>query len=128
MGDYEKALSFLQKALDIHENVRCNPLDRATTYINLGETYLATKDYTTAVGWLQKGLEIREKKLPKTHPDLAGVYHNMAKLYWVTKQYGVAMINAQKALEIAEKTLDRNHPHTGDYRKTFEKISKENVH
>ncbi|CAF1164511.1 unnamed protein product, partial [Didymodactylos carnosus] len=123
MGDYEEALSFLQKALDIQENVRCNPLACATTYIYLGETYLETKDYTTAVGFFQHGLEIREEKLPKTHLDLAVVYHSMAKLYLITQQYGVAMRNAQNALEIAEKTLGRNHPHTIDYRKTFEKIS-----
>ncbi|CAF4249068.1 unnamed protein product, partial [Rotaria sordida] len=84
MGSYEKALAFHQKALNIQENVQCNPLECATTYINLGETYREMKDYSTALTYFEKGLEIREKKLPKNHPDLAVVYHNMAKLYLAT--------------------------------------------
>ncbi|CAF5119806.1 unnamed protein product, partial [Rotaria sp. Silwood1] len=71
MGDYEKAISFHRKALNIQENVQCDPTDCATTYINSGETYRQMKDYTTALIYFQKGLEIRENKLPKNHPDLA---------------------------------------------------------
>jgi tetratricopeptide (TPR) repeat protein len=33
MGDYEKALSFHRTALNIQENVECNPLECATAYI-----------------------------------------------------------------------------------------------
>ncbi|CAF4290420.1 unnamed protein product [Rotaria magnacalcarata] len=54
MGDYERALAFHQKALNIQENVKCNPLERATTYMNLGETYREMKDYTTALTYYQK--------------------------------------------------------------------------
>ncbi|CAF4468018.1 unnamed protein product, partial [Rotaria magnacalcarata] len=71
MGDYERALAFHQKALNIQENVQCNPLDCATTYMNFGETCREMKDYTTALTYYQKGLKIREEKLAKTHPDLA---------------------------------------------------------
>ncbi|CAF5182976.1 unnamed protein product, partial [Rotaria sp. Silwood1] len=71
MGDYENALSFHRKALNIQENVQCNPLECATTYINLGETYRKMKDYSRALTYFEKGLKIREKKLSKIHPDLA---------------------------------------------------------
>ncbi|CAF3487457.1 unnamed protein product [Rotaria sp. Silwood1] len=87
MGDYEKALTFHRNAINIQENVQCNPLDCSATYINLGETYREMKDYSTALTYYQKGLDIREKKLPKNHPDLAVVYHNLAKLYLATEQY-----------------------------------------
>ncbi|CAF5124909.1 unnamed protein product, partial [Rotaria sp. Silwood1] len=43
IGDYEKALLFHRKALNIQENVQCNPLDCALTYVNLGETYREMK-------------------------------------------------------------------------------------
>ncbi|CAF4381752.1 unnamed protein product, partial [Rotaria sordida] len=86
MGNYEKALAFHQKALNIQENVQCDPTDCATTYINLGETYREMKDYSTALTYFEKGLEIREKKLSKNHPDLVVVYHNMAKLCLATRK------------------------------------------
>jgi len=82
------------------------------------------KDYTLALTYYEKGMEIREKKLPKNHPDLAVVYHNLAKLYLATRKYSTAMKNVQQALEIAEEKLPQNHPHLVDYRETFEKIRK----
>ncbi|CAF4413042.1 unnamed protein product, partial [Rotaria magnacalcarata] len=91
MGDYERALAFHQKALNIQENVKCNLLYCAATYMNLGETYGEMKDYTTALTYYQKGLKIREEKLVKTHPDLAVIYHNMSKLYFSTQNYSMAM-------------------------------------
>ncbi|CAF4310826.1 unnamed protein product, partial [Rotaria sordida] len=60
------------------------------------------KDYSTALTFYEKGLEIRENKLPKNHPDLAVVYHNMAKLYLATRKYSMAMKNIQQAVEIAQ--------------------------
>ncbi|CAF4044379.1 unnamed protein product [Rotaria magnacalcarata] len=105
MGDYERALAFHEKALNIQENVKCNPLELATTYMNLGETYREVKDYTTALTYYQKGLKIREEKLAKTHPDLAVIYHNMS-------------------VEIGQEKLPSTHPHLVEYRETFEKIRK----
>ncbi|CAF5122386.1 unnamed protein product [Rotaria sp. Silwood1] len=125
MGNYEKALTFHRKALSIQENVKCNPLECATTYVNLGETYREMKDYSTTFTYYQKGLEIREKKLPKDHPDLAVVYHNMAKLYLATRQYSMAMKNIQQAIEIAQQKLPSTHPRLLEYKETFEKIRKE---
>ncbi|CAF4214814.1 unnamed protein product [Rotaria sordida] len=124
MDNYEKALSFHQKALNIQENVQCSPLECATTYINLGETYREMKDYSTALTYFEKGLEIREKKLPKNHLDLAVVYHNMAKLYLTRRKYSMAMKNIQQAVEIAQEKLPSTHPHLLEYKETIEKIRK----
>ncbi|CAF1355184.1 unnamed protein product [Rotaria sordida] len=124
MGNYEKALAFHQKALNIQENVQCNPLECATTYINLGETYREMKGYSTALTYYQKGLEIRQKKLPKSHPNLAVVFHNMAKLYLSTRQYNMAIENVQQAIDIAQEKLPSNHRHLLEYKETFEEILK----
>ncbi|CAF4375716.1 unnamed protein product, partial [Rotaria sordida] len=82
------------------------------------------KDYSTALTYFQKGLGIRQKKLPKTHPDLAVVFHNMAKLYLSTRQYSMATENIQQAIEIAQEKLPSNHPHLLEYKETFEEILK----
>ncbi|CAF4341944.1 unnamed protein product, partial [Rotaria sordida] len=55
------------------------------------------KDYSTTLTYFQKGLEIRQKKLPKNHPDLAIIFHNMAKLYLATQQCSMAMESVQQA-------------------------------
>ncbi|CAF5043053.1 unnamed protein product, partial [Rotaria sp. Silwood1] len=124
MGDYTKALSFHEKALNIQENVLCSPLECAMTYINLADTYREMKDFSTALTYYQKVLDMREKKLPKNHPNLTGIFHNMAKLYLSTRQYNVAMKNIQQALEIPQEKLPSTHPHLLEYKETFEEIRK----
>ena len=106
--DYSVALLFYQKALAIQENVQCNPLECATIYVNLSETYLEMKDYTMALTYFQKGLEICEKKLLKNHHRLAARYHKMAKFYLATEQYTLAMKYIRQALEITEEKLPEN--------------------
>ncbi|CAF4836797.1 unnamed protein product [Rotaria magnacalcarata] len=128
MGNYEKALGFLLTALSIQENVECNPLECATTYMNVGETYREMKDYTTALTYDQKGLIIREEKLPKYHPDLAATYHSMSKFYFSTQEYSMATKYGQQAVEIGQQNLCSTHPHLVEYRETFEKcLSKRKI-
>ncbi|CAF2525399.1 unnamed protein product [Rotaria sp. Silwood2] len=125
MEDYERALSFHQKTLNIQENVECNPLECAMTHMNLGETYRKMKNYSTVLIYFQKALQIRENKLPKTHPDLAANYHNLTKLYiWTTRQYSMTMKYVQQVVEILQEKLPSNHSYLLNYRDTFEKIRK----
>ncbi|CAF4768869.1 unnamed protein product, partial [Rotaria magnacalcarata] len=86
------------------------------------ETYRERRDYSTALTYYQKGLEILERKLSTNHPDTAVAYHNMAKLYLATGQYNMAMKNVQQALEIGQEKLPISHPHLLEYRETFEEI------
>ncbi|CAF1609570.1 unnamed protein product [Rotaria magnacalcarata] len=122
MGDYDKALAFYQKASNIQENVKCSPLDCATTYVNLGETYREMKEYLTALTYFQKGLKIREEKLPKSHPDLAVIYHNMSKLYLEGQKYCMTTKYVQQVIAIGQEKLSSTHPHLLAYGKTFGKI------
>ncbi|CAF4775708.1 unnamed protein product, partial [Rotaria socialis] len=124
MGDHEKALGFHKKALNIQENVKCNPLECATTYKNLGEPYRGMKDYTTALTYYQKGLKICEDKLAKSRPDSAIIYPNTSKLYFSTQKYSTVMKYVQQAVEIGQEKLSSTHPHLVEYRETFEKIRK----
>ncbi|CAF3073504.1 unnamed protein product [Rotaria sp. Silwood2] len=115
MEDYERALSFHRKALSIQENLQCSSLKCATTYTNLGETYREMKDYSTALSYFEKGLQIHDKKLPENHPGLAVINHNLAKLYLTTGQNNTAMKNVQQVVELAEETLSSNHSHLSYY-------------
>ncbi|CAF3823089.1 unnamed protein product [Rotaria sp. Silwood1] len=122
LEDYETALSYHQKALNIQEIVPCSPLECATVYTNMGDTYREMKDYATALTFFQKALEIHETRLPKDHPDLALISHSLAKLYLATGERSKATEHIQKAMKIAEIRLPLDHPHLSDYKETFEKI------
>ncbi|CAF1387975.1 unnamed protein product [Rotaria sordida] len=89
LENYEMALSYHQKALNIQESVSCSPLECATIYANIGETYREMKDYATALAFFQKALEIHERNLPNDHPDLAVINHSLAKLYLATREHSI---------------------------------------
>ncbi len=112
-GDYEKAIEYYQKALEIEESKlgRDHP-DTALSYINLGTAYSNEGDYGKAIENYQKALEITESKLGKDHPDTAASYNNLGTAYLYKGDYNKAIEYHKKALEIRESRLGRDHPDT----------------
>ncbi|CAF1292383.1 unnamed protein product [Didymodactylos carnosus] len=123
-GDHTTARSFLEKALEIQENVTCDRCDLAWIYTYMGETYREMKDYSTALELLEKALKIRDKLLASSHPDLAVTCRNLAKVYNGRRQFKVASGLAQLAVEMAEQKLSEKHPHILEYKETVLEIRK----
>jgi tetratricopeptide (TPR) repeat protein len=110
-GDYEKAIEYHEKGLEIGEKT-LSPDDPslATSYGNIGLVYRNMGDYTKAVSFLQKDIGIVEKTLSPDDPWLATSYNNIATVYMNMGEYSKALSFYEKALEIYEKTLPSNHP------------------
>ncbi|CAF4451144.1 unnamed protein product [Rotaria socialis] len=79
MGDYEKALAFHRKALNIQEKkglkVRKEKLaqkhpDLAVIYHNMSKLHFSTQQYSMAMKYVQQAVEIGQEKLTSTHPHL----------------------------------------------------------
>lgn len=138
-GNYEKALEYNEKALQIMEKVL--GLDHpytATAYNNTAEGYYAQGEYEKAFEYYEKALAIREKVQGPEHPDTATTYNNTAGLYYVQGKYEKALEYFKKALAIREKVLGPDHLSTatsynnialvysdqGEYEKAFEYYEK----
>ena len=93
MVGYEKALKWREEVLKIQENVQCNSLDCATTYINFGEIFHEMKDNRAALEYLQCGVKIRQEKLPSRYPDLVTSYYKLSKLYIATRNSNLTLRN-----------------------------------
>jgi tetratricopeptide (TPR) repeat protein len=110
-GDYEEAISFYEKELEIDQkHFSSNPVALAYTYNNIGAVYDNMKEYSNARLYYEKALEIYQKCLPPNHPDLAASYNNIGLLYANMEEYSKALSYYHKAHEIKEKTLPSNHP------------------
>ncbi|CAF1456869.1 unnamed protein product [Adineta steineri] len=110
-GDYEKAISYHEKALEIRKKTL--PSDHhslATSYNNIGSVYDHMGEYSKALSYYEKDLEICQKTLPLNHPDLATSYNNIGMVYTKMGEYSKALSSHEKALEIFERTLPSNHP------------------
>ena len=109
--DYEKALWYYEKALEIWQKTLPpnHPL-LATSYNNIGGVYRYMGKYSKALSFYEKALEIWQKTLPPNHPDLATSCSNIGGVYRYMGKYSKALSFYEKALEIWHRTLPPNHP------------------
>ncbi|CAF1472959.1 unnamed protein product [Adineta ricciae] len=100
------AFRFYEKALaDFERNLR------STTIYNSVDPVDDDLKQTCPLLWFQrKMLEIRQKYLHPTHPDIARSYGVIAPLYSEREDHYQARSFYQKSIDIYEKILPSNHP------------------
>ena len=115
MGDYGKALEYLEKAKGIKESKlgKDHP-ETATTYNNIALVYKNMGDYDKALEYHEKAMEISESKLGKDHPDTATTYNNIALVYEAKGDYDKALEYYEKAKDVFESKLGKDHPNTAN--------------
>jgi len=113
-GDYEKAISFYNKALNIDIEVlgEKHP-DVAISYNNLGSMYNKIGEYEKASNFHNKALNIKIKVLGEKHPEIASSYDNLGDVYNKIGEYEKASSFHNKALNIKIEVLGKKHPSIG---------------
>jgi tetratricopeptide (TPR) repeat protein len=70
-GDYSKALSSHEKALEIEQkSLPPNHPDLATSYDSIGLVYYTMGDYSKAILFFERAVDIGQRSLPANHPNL----------------------------------------------------------
>jgi tetratricopeptide (TPR) repeat protein len=107
VAQFDKAQQVFEMILDRTTDEK----EKGSIYYNLGWIKNDQGNYTEAIKYYEKSLEIREKTLPANHPHLATSYNNIGAVYVNMGEYSRALSYYEKALEIKQKTLPANHPH-----------------
>ncbi|CAF3469288.1 unnamed protein product [Rotaria sp. Silwood1] len=111
MGEYSKALSYYERALDIREKVLSpNHPDLALCYNNIGSVYANMGKYSEALLYYEKDLKISQQSRTSIHPNLAISYHNIGNVYAIMGEYSKALSSYEQALAIDKAILPENHP------------------
>ena len=109
--DYNKALDYYKKALEIEQKIY--PTDHrifSTSYNNIGGVYHSMKQYSKALLCYEKDLEISLKTRSSDDHHLAVLYNNIGTVCDRMNEYSKALMFYQKVLKIELKTHPDNHP------------------
>ena len=110
-GNYDKALEYYNKALEIDLSVHGDRHPNvATCYNNIGGVYDSQGNYDKALEYYNKALEIRLSVLGDGHPNVATCYNNIGGVYDSQGNYAKALEYCNKALEIFLSVFGENHP------------------
>ena len=112
IGDYNKAIEYHEKALEIRINALGE--NQPELYNNLGISYDGLGDYNKAIEHHEKALEIRINTLGDDHLGVVNSYNNLGVAYNSLGDYNKAIEYHEKALEIRINTLGENHPDVAD--------------
>ncbi|CAF4523009.1 unnamed protein product, partial [Rotaria sp. Silwood2] len=87
-----------------------NDKDKSYLYNQLGLIKDGQGDYSKAIEFYERALEIRQKTISENSSDLAPAWNNIGMAYSRMGEYLKAVEFYEKSLNIYEKTLPENHP------------------
>jgi tetratricopeptide (TPR) repeat protein len=106
MGHFTKA----QQVYEMLPTQTNDDREKADIYLQLGYIKNSQGEYEESIALYEKSIEIKQKILSQTHPDLAILYSKVGSAYEDIGEYSKALSSYEKAFEINEKTLPPNHP------------------
>jgi tetratricopeptide (TPR) repeat protein len=112
IGKYHESLEILEKCIQDFSNI--NEDRWYLTYSLLGIVYDSQGNFTKAIEYHEKSLEIKLKTFGEDHPNVANSYNNIGSLYDSQGNYTKAIEYYVKSLEIRLKTLGEDHPDVAD--------------
>ncbi|MEE1323759.1 MAG: tetratricopeptide repeat protein, partial [Bacteroidales bacterium] len=115
LGDHDKALEYLNKALKIYKEVFGEKhTNTAKSYDNIGVVYNELGYYNKALEFYNKALEIRKPLLEENNSDTAMSYNHIGVVLYNLGYYDKAMEYHNKSLEIRKAVLGEDHPDTAN--------------
>jgi tetratricopeptide (TPR) repeat protein len=82
----------------------------ARIYNNLGLVYMSMNDYSTALAYLNKALEIQQRTLPSNHPDLYDIRDNINKASLLKECITSVSLSSEQELDRQLKNLAPDDP------------------
>ncbi len=114
-GDYDEALMYYRKTLEINLNSFGNEVENERTariYNNMALIYKIKSDYKSALENYKKALDISIRFFGDYTPNTTIVYSNIASIYKELHDFEKALTYAMKDLESCEKEYGFDHHNT----------------
>ena len=105
MADYNRAMNYQLSAL----NTTDNDTYKATSYIIIGGIYEKLDDYSKALDYFKKSLNLDLSFFGENHPEVASGYYNIGYVYFAQGDYSKALEYFEEVLKIRLSVYGENH-------------------
>jgi len=119
LGNYELALEFELKALDVRKAIEPPDSSMAANYHNIGAIYSQMGDEVAAIDYTQRALAQVEDKFGPEHPNAAHILSSLARSHTILGQHEEAIALLEHALAVDIAALGDTHPKTAQVRATI---------
>ncbi len=109
IGDYAKAISLLERSLEVRTKKKLGYKSMVTGLVNLASAYLATGEVEKSEPLLLQALEIQKNNAPK-HFKMGTILGSLASVYTAAGKRSEAEPLYAEALSILEATFGSDHP------------------
>jgi tetratricopeptide (TPR) repeat protein len=108
-GNYDQALNYYKKSLEIDENKFGKNIDIGTTYYFIGTAYSAKSEYIKAIEYFEKAINTYRIFLDENHIFFFRIYNDLGLLLGSIQQNNKALLTLEKSLQIAIKNHGTQH-------------------
>ncbi|UZS00210.1 CHAT domain-containing protein [Chondrinema litorale] len=106
--DYDNAILYTSRALEIHKSANSNDNDISNILINLGNIYLQKNDFKNAIKVYLLAIELKVKLFGDKSDRLIIVYNNLGTAFQKQEDYSNALKYYNKALDLVDNFEDSN--------------------
>ena len=109
--EYEAAIGFYRKSIEIYEKYFPNDPDLAMSFNNIALVYDEMGEYTRALSYYEKALAIKQQQqsLSPNGLNLEALYDNISYVYVEMGEYTKALSYKEKILESKQQISPPNH-------------------
>lgn len=116
IGDYDGALPYCEKALQIREKLLGQEhLDTAQSLNNVGYLLHSQGRSAESLAYFQRALTIRETLLGQEHAAIAESLNYLGQAHYAHGDFAAAQSYFEQAITISSKQLGETHPLTAEY-------------
>ncbi len=113
-GRFPEGFKYAETAVSFYPDTDKNKILFSEVCNVLGKLSFGTKDYSSALHYFGKALEIRESYYGTRHSETAKIFHNIGSTYYDMADLENAESYLKKALDIRTSTLGEMNPSTAD--------------
>jgi len=103
------AIKYYKIAIEMLKELNTDTYLLANSYNSIAVVYISNKEFSVALDYQLKGLDVFLSILPSNHPNIGSMYSNISVTYDNLNNKPKEVEYLMKALDIESTTLDKNH-------------------